>query len=151
MKLLYALAALTGGLSLALPVQPRPIGAQLFSAKICRDSRGRFVKCPVPTPTPTPTPTPAPTPSPVTSETPIPDNFDVSQAIEPTWYGPNGRGGIAPASADPVGAFREFCAPGQLLRDDPLVYPGQPGVSPHLHQFFGNLGTNGNSNWRYYT
>jgi hypothetical protein len=84
-------------------------------------------------------------PTGTSGETTIADNFDVSQATEPTWYGPNGRGGIAPASADPVGAFREFCSPGQLLREDPLVYPG--GVSPHLHQFFGNLGTNSNSNY----
>ena len=33
---------------------------------------------------------------------------------------------------------------GQLAKDDPLVYPGQPGVS-HLHQFFGNTGTTSGS------
>jgi hypothetical protein len=92
-------------------------------------------------------PLPPPPSTGVAGETPIADNFDVSQAIEQTWYGPLGRGGIAPASADPVGAFREFCAPGQILRDDPMVYAGQPGASPHLHQFFGNTGTTGNSNY----
>jgi hypothetical protein len=30
--------------------------------------------------------------------------------------------------------------------DDPIVYPGQPGRS-HLHTFFGNTATNGNSNY----
>ena len=53
--------------------------------------------------------------------------------------------GIPPA-ASTSGAFRLFCSSGQLLKDDPLVYPGQPGVS-HLHQFFGNTGTNGNSDY----
>lgn len=28
-----------------------PIGAEMFSAKSCRDSRGRFTKCPAPTQT----------------------------------------------------------------------------------------------------
>jgi hypothetical protein len=96
---------------------------------------------PVPAPTPTPTPLPGPT-----GEAAITDNFDTAAGIEQTWYGPLGRGGIAPASADPVGAFRLFCGAGQLLKDDPLVYPGQPGVS-HLHQFFGNLGANASSNY----
>ena len=82
----------------------------------------------------------------LSGETAIADNFTTGSGIEPTWYGPNGRGGIAPASADPVGAFRMFCGSGQLLKDDPLVYPGQPGVS-HLHQFFGNAGADANSNY----
>jgi len=45
-----------------------------------------------------------------------------------------------------VGAFRFICNPGQLLRDDPIVYPGQPGKS-HLHQFYGNLSANANSTY----
>jgi hypothetical protein len=76
----------------------------------------------------------------------IADNWNTASGIEQTWYGPTGRGGIAPASADPVGAFRMFCSAGQLLRDDPLVYPGQKGAS-HLHQFFGNAGADANSNY----
>jgi hypothetical protein len=36
-----------------------------------------------------------------------------------------------------VGAFRMTCQAGQVLADDPVVYPGQPGKS-HLHQFYGN-------------
>jgi hypothetical protein len=98
------------------------------------------------------TPT-AVTTSSLSGETAIADNFDPASGIEPTWYGlctgttcASGRGGIAFASSDPVGAFRMFCAAGQLLKDDPLVYPGQPGVS-HLHQFFGNTGANANSNY----
>jgi hypothetical protein len=78
--------------------------------------------------------------------TAIADNFNTADAIEPTSYGPNGSGGTPPVSSDTVGAFRMFCHPGQLLKDDPLVYPGQPGVS-HLHQFYGNAGTNANSDY----
>jgi hypothetical protein len=33
-----------------------------------------------------------------------------------------------------------------VLFDDPIVFPGQPGMS-HLHQFFGNLGTNAHSTY----
>ena len=40
-----------------------------------------------------------------------------------------------------------MCKPGQILRDDPIVYPGQAGAS-HLHQFWGNLGANANSNYQ---
>ena len=54
---------------------------------------------------------------------------------------------MPPSSApDPEGAFRFICNPGQLLRDDPIVYPGQAGKS-HLHQFYGNTGANANSTY----
>src|SRR5438067_1502091 len=66
-------------------------------------------------------------------EADIADNFDANAWLEP---------GEAPhASPDEVGAFRFTCLAGQVMRDDPIVYPGQPGKS-HLHQFFGNTGTN---------
>jgi hypothetical protein len=51
-----------------------------------------------------------------------------------------------PVTNDVVGAFRFVCDAGQLLYDDPIAYPGQPGKS-HLHQFFGNTGTNANSTY----
>lgn len=51
-------------------------------------------------------------------------------------------------SADPDGAFRFICQPGQLNWDDPIVYPGQVGGSPHLHQWFGNSLGNANSTYR---
>jgi hypothetical protein len=55
--------------------------------------------------------------------------------------------GLPPTNApDVVGAFRFICGPGQLLADDPIVYPNQPGMS-HLHQFYGNLSTNGRSTY----
>ena len=54
---------------------------------------------------------------------------------------------VPPSMApDPVGAFRFLCGPGQVLPDDPIVYPGQAGRA-HLHQFFGNLGANAGSTY----
>ena len=47
---------------------------------------------------------------------------------------------------DNVGAFRFICGPGQILPDDPIVFPGQPGRS-HLHQFYGNTSANANSTY----
>lgn len=48
------------------------------------------------------------------------------------------RGNVA---TDGVGAFRTICAYSHMAFDDPIVFPGQPGMS-HLHAFFGNTGTN---------
>ena len=99
---------------------------------------------------PTPSPTPAPTPAPAPGGNPmgvqlasIASNFDVNAELVPSW----GTGAI-PASAVPdvVGAFRFICNASHLAYDDPIVYPGQPGKS-HLHQFFGNTGTNANSTY----
>lgn len=101
--------------------------------------------CPSPVPVPEPTPTPLPIDT--TGEAPILDNFDGSAMLEATWYGPTGRGGIAPTPVDPVGAFRFFCGPGQILRDDPIANPGQPGVA-HPHQFIGNISANAHSTYQ---
>jgi hypothetical protein len=116
--------------------------------KTCSDgSQKRYSqRCPAPSPTPSPTPTPTPAPStppppnfPVVSpngilgETNVPDNFDNSAWLQ--------AGETPHVSPDEVGAFRFTCGAGQLAKDDPIVYPGLPGVS-HLHQFFGNTGTN---------
>lgn len=49
---------------------------------------------------------------------------------------------IAPASD--IGAFRTVCTLSHMAKDDPIVFPGQPGRS-HLHTFFGNTGANANS------
>lgn len=47
---------------------------------------------------------------------------------------------VAPSPAgDGQGAFRTVCGFSHMAFDDPIVYPGQPGVS-HLHAFFGNTG-----------
>jgi hypothetical protein len=123
--------------------------------KTCSDgSLKRYTqRCPAPTPTPSPTPTPTPSPTPTPTPTPsdtfpladVADNF--SGGIEPTPYGPNGTGGLPTPAGDGAAAFRMMCTAGQLLKDDPLLYPGLPGVS-HLHQFFGNTGTNAGSNYQ---
>jgi hypothetical protein len=69
-----------------------------------------------------------------TGERPIVSNSDIALALQPAW----GRGTIPKSAApDVVGAFRFICTAGQVLPDDPIVYPGQPGKS-HLHQFYGN-------------
>jgi hypothetical protein len=107
------------------------------------------VQPPPPTPCPDGTIVPASQACPtggLAGEQTIADNFDISGGIDLTWTNP--RGGIAPPSSDPVGSFRMFCTAGQVLRDDPIVYPGQPGASPHLHQNFGNTGANGNSTYQ---
>ena len=73
----------------------------------------------------------------------IPSNFDINSELVPSW----GTGDIPPSAApDVVGAFRFGCSAGQVLADDPIVYPGQPGMS-HLHQFFGNTGANAASDY----
>lgn len=54
---------------------------------------------------------------------------------------------IGPAVARPlisdVGAFRVNCGLSHLNYSDPIVAPGKP-LGSHLHQFFGNTGTD----WR---
>ncbi len=71
----------------------------------------------------------------------IPSNFDRSSQIErdqsPVY-----------TAVDVVGAFRFICQAGQLNWDDPIVYPGQRGASPHLHQWFGNALGNARSTYR---
>lgn len=43
-----------------------------------------------------------------------------------------------------VGAFREDCKYSHISNDDPIVYPGQPGMA-HLHTFFGNAASGASS------
>ena len=78
------------------------------------------------------------------SLTPIADNFPTANGLQPAWGDVNHLPGSM--GADPVGAFRMICGAGQILYDDPVVYPGQPGKS-HLHQFYGNLGVNANTTY----
>ena len=49
------------------------------------------------------------------------------------------------AAPDVMGAFRFLCQPSHLNYDDPIVYPGVIGGSPHMHQWFGNTLGNGKS------
>lgn len=63
---------------------------------------------------------------------PIISNFDTAALLV--------TGLTPPASNKPddVGAFRMICTAGQLNYDDPILYPGIRGGSPHLHQWYGN-------------
>lgn len=86
-----------------------------------------------------PPPPPPPLPAPSVGLPPIASNFDVNAELYPAPIpGSN--------SPDTLGAFRFICMAGQLLKDDPIVYPGQPGKS-HLHQFYGNTGANASSTY----
>lgn len=98
---------------------------------------------PAPPPAPPPPAPPPPDVIPTPGVDPVPDGLDVASLLTPSW----GTGAIPQSAApDVVGAFRLICQPGQVLFDDPIVYPGQPGKS-HLHQFFGNLGANASSTY----
>lgn len=58
------------------------------------------------------------------------------------------EGVMPPEAGDPLGAFRMTCQAGQINADDPIVYPGKVGGSPHLHQWFGNTAANALSTYR---
>ena len=117
------------------------------AADPAQDQSSRKVKA-IPTPSPAPTPTPVASPTSGSSSaisvnlngaTAIAtSDFDVNTSVVGTDY--------MPAKGTETGAFRFVCGAGQLLYDDPIVYPGQPGKS-HLHQFYGNLATNANSTY----
>lgn len=109
------------------------------------------------TPTPTPTPSPAgtamPMPTPTGTAVPTPSlaglakvasGLNIDDYLQPSWGSGNVAGTAAP---DVVGAFRFLCAPSHNAYDDPVVFPGQPGKS-HLHTFFGNTLTDGNSTYQ---
>jgi hypothetical protein len=70
----------------------------------------------------------------------IPSDFDLSTIIQ------SGAPIPGSAAADLEGAFRFLCQAGQVLADDPIVFPGQPGKS-HLHQFYGNTSANAYSTY----
>lgn len=72
----------------------------------------------------------------------ITSNFNTSQYIDTNQGIPNS------SASDPTGNFRLICGYSHLAYDDPIVYPGQIGASPHLHMFFGNTLTNGNSTYQ---
>lgn len=92
------------------------------------------------TPAPTPAPPPPPGPSTAGLIAAVADNFDLQLGLEAAARNPT------PLSVDHQSGFRFMCTAGQVLRDDPIVYPGQPGKS-HLHQFYGNTGANAASTY----
>lgn len=67
-------------------------------------------------------------------------DFDVATALQPANIPP-----VQPVGEN-VGAFRFISGAGQLLYDDPIVFPFRKGAS-HLHQFYGNLCANANSTY----
>lgn len=71
----------------------------------------------------------------------VPSNFARASEIE------HDQSPAVPATDGIIGAFRFICQAGQLNWDDPIVYPGKIGGSPHLHQWFGNSGGNGDSTY----
>ena len=56
---------------------------------------------------------------------------------------------VAPgvASAHPPGAFGVQCPLSHVAKDDPIMHPGEPGMS-HRHAFYGNRSTNANSTYK---
>ena len=60
------------------------------------------------------------------------------------WSGPRIQSTTLTTDAADIGAFRLGCFYSHMKFDDPIVYPGQAGVS-HLHVFFGNTGVDANS------
>jgi len=147
---LVAVSALALGGCKITSAAPADDGASALGKKLCLDGTQPKGNSCVPSTTTTSTPTPTPTPTPTTSttvvsptgltgEADIADNFDTNTQLQP-WEE------VPKQEPDPVGAFRFTCNAGQLAKDDPIVYPGQPGKS-HLHQFFGNTGTNASSTY----
>lgn len=49
------------------------------------------------------------------------------------------------AGGNNQGKFESVCFYSHSLSDDPIIYPNQPGASPHAHDFLGNPGTTANS------
>ena len=72
----------------------------------------------------------------------IPSNFDRTTEVLVSQSPVNTDGDGA------LGAFRLTCQAAQLSFDDPIVYPGIVGGSPHLHQWFGNTEANALSTFR---
>jgi hypothetical protein len=82
--------------------------------------------------------------SPIADGLTIEDWTDPCTADSSSSCGTNAAYGT-PSAVD-EGKLRFMCEVSHLLYDDPIVYPGQPGVA-HLHHFFGNTLANGNSTY----
>jgi hypothetical protein len=120
--------AATGGAALADRAPPAP---SVSTGPAARGSTGNVVPA-------------LPAPADVSGEEPrVASNFPAAADLARA-----GQTGAIPPSAAPddLGAFRFICTAGPLRYDDPVVYPGRPGVS-HLHQFFGNTGANASSTY----
>ena len=114
----------------------------------CKVSKAKSVENETTDPAPAAPVVVAPAPPPTTGASPSPTlSGELAIASEFDIYSELTSVGL-PASAAPDvnGAFRFVCTAGQLLKDDPIVYPGQPGKS-HLHQFYGNTAANASSTY----
>jgi hypothetical protein len=79
-----------------------------------------------PVPSPTHTPTPAPTTAvPTSSSTSAPSSSTPGPQV---------------VFADHVAQWNVLCSADHFGMDDPIVFPGQPGMS-HMHTFYGNTST----------
>jgi hypothetical protein len=145
-----AMAVGVGVIFAGVALAPTVTGGRFDMVKMTKGvakgkGKGGFTTTPTPTsPTTTTDPPPTTTTNSFYSElSMVPSNFDVNSELVTSW----GSGAIPPsASPDVVGAFRFICNAGQLLHDDPIVFPGQPGKS-HLHQFYGNTSANAYSTY----
>ncbi len=72
----------------------------------------------------------------------VPSNFDRTEQVQVS------QNPVGAATEGLIGAFRFICQPGHLNWDDPIVYPGMVGGSPHLHQWFGNSLGNAKSTFK---
>jgi hypothetical protein len=54
-------------------------------------------------------------------------------------------GPAAASGGNNQGKFESVCFYSHSAKDDAIIYPNQPGASPHIHDFLGNLSTNANS------
>lgn len=138
----FALAIWSAAVAKAYPgikVYPEPVATAAHRAHLPANT--------TPAPTPTPAPHPHPMPTPVgqwikaSDIQPVPDIFDLSQAI----------GDVAPhadndGAPDNVGAFRMGANASHLNYDDPIVFPGQPGAA-HLHMYYGNRSVDAHSTY----
>lgn len=96
---------------------------------------------PIDAPAPAPVAAPAPAPAPANSLMPYIDTTKIP-APGASYSTARVKGASVsdpsqlPTPSD-IGAFREACNFSHMSFEDPIVYPGQVGVS-HLHTFFGN-------------
>ncbi len=108
-----------------------------------------------PSPAPAPTTPPSNSPSSTPSTNPMPGMQGIKPYINNALFPERATGtsdklvlpathSIKPISDDRTGVIRTVCGFSHMGYDDPIVFPGQPGMS-HLHTFFGNATINANT------
>ena len=84
-----------------------------------------------PVPSPTHTPTPAPTTAVPTTAVPTSSSTSAPSSSTP---------GSQVVFSDHVAQWNVLCSADHYAMNDPIVFPGQPGMS-HMHTFYGNTST----------